>query len=180
MELSLIRRAFPPTLSVGRKICTPKTLGCIGNNFVCEKKHINEFMGYQSRPSQGPRQAKVLQLTLHAPLKRPYDFQGPFTIILHFPQNALSSPSKCFGTLYFGHCGTFSSRDPPGPLCMDPQMDPKVDPGRLILENPCQKRALRCPLMDRIDTFSRQTSSIWTNLNLLPGLMSVGHSVTEK
>ena len=36
---------------------------------------------------------------------------------------------------------------------MDPQMDPKIDPVRLILENPCQLKALQGPSKFQIDQF---------------------------
>ena len=35
----------------------------------------------------------------------------------------------------------------------DPQMDPKIDPARLILGNPCQLKALQGPSKVQIDHF---------------------------
>ena len=36
---------------------------------------------------------------------------------------------------------------------MDPQMDPKMDPARLILEDPCRLKALQGPSKVQIDQF---------------------------
>ena len=35
----------------------------------------------------------------------------------------------------------------------NPQMDPKIDPARLILEDPCRLKALQGPSMVQIDQF---------------------------
>ena len=36
---------------------------------------------------------------------------------------------------------------------MDPKMDPKIDPARQILEDPCQLKALQGPSKIQIDQF---------------------------
>ena len=36
---------------------------------------------------------------------------------------------------------------------MDIQMDPKIDPGRLIFEDPCRLKALQVPSKVQIDQF---------------------------
>ena len=38
---------------------------------------------------------------------------------------------------------------------MDPQMNPEMDPVRLIFGDPCQKKALKGPFKAHIDIFSR-------------------------
>ena len=76
-----------------------------------------------NRPSLGPT---------HYFKKRPYDFRDTASSCLSFQKNTFSKPSDHHGAcllslLYFTKAqGTL----------MDPQMDPKIDPARLILGDP--------------------------------------------
>ena len=51
------------------------------------------------------------------------------------------------------HCCTSPRLREPSWTFMDPQMDPKIDPARLILEDPCRLKALQGPSKVQIDQF---------------------------
>ena len=53
----------------------------------------------------------------------------------------------------YGHCCTSPRLREPSGTFMDPQMDPKIDPARLILEDPCRLKALQGPSKVQIDQF---------------------------
>ena len=55
----------------------------------------------------------------------------------------------------YGHCSTSPRLREPSPsgTFMDPQMDSKFDPARLILKDPCQVKALQGPSKVQIDQF---------------------------
>ena len=94
----------------------------------------------------------VLHWALQGPFKEPYDFQDPARLLLPFLKNTFSKPSEHRGThlwslLYFTKVqGTLMDLH-------GPQMDPKIDPARLILEDPCQLKALQGPSKVQIDQF---------------------------
>ena len=53
----------------------------------------------------------------------------------------------------YGHCCTSPRLREPSETFMDPQMDPQIYPARLILEDPCQSKALKGPSKVQIDQF---------------------------
>ena len=53
----------------------------------------------------------------------------------------------------YGHCCTSPRLREPIWTFMDPQMGPKIDAARLILEDPCQLKALQGPSKVQIDQF---------------------------
>ena len=53
----------------------------------------------------------------------------------------------------YGHCFTSPRLREPSGTFMDPQIDPKIDPTRLILEDPCRLKALQGPSKVQIDQF---------------------------
>ena len=79
----------------------------------------------------------------------PYNFQAYFRASLPFLQCTLSSPSHHFGTLFWSLWNSIRAR---GTL-LDPQMNPTMDPARLISGDPWQKRALQGPFMVQTDQF---------------------------
>ena len=63
---------------------------------------------------------------------------------------------------------------------MDPEADPRMDPERQILGDPCQIKAFQGPIKVHIDQVFTETSRQRKNLNVKPGLRSISHSVPEK
>ena len=64
---------------------------------------------------------------------------------------------------------------------MDPQMDPKIDPARLILEDPCQLKALQGPSKVQIDhffidlkTMDKLKNTAWFEINQTLGCGEIG------
>ena len=53
----------------------------------------------------------------------------------------------------FGHCPTVPMLRGPSWTFLDPQMDPEMDPARLISEDPWWKRARQGPFMAQTDQF---------------------------
>ena len=53
----------------------------------------------------------------------------------------------------YGHCCTSPRLREPSATFRYPQMDPKIDPARLILGNPCQLKALQGPSKVQINHF---------------------------
>ena len=53
----------------------------------------------------------------------------------------------------YGHCYTSLRLREPSGTFVDPQMDPEINPARLILEDPCQIKALQGPCDVHIDLF---------------------------
>ena len=70
----------------------------------------------------------------------------------HFYQKLIHMVRKTRGNFplnimehVYGHCCTSPRLREPSGTFMDPQMDPKIDPARLILEDPCRLKALQGP-----------------------------------
>ena len=52
---------------------------------------------------------------------------------------------------FYGHCCTSPRLREPSGTFVDPQMDPRIDPAKLILEDPCRLKALQGPSKVQID-----------------------------
>ena len=111
----------------------------------------------------------VLHWALQGPLKGPCDFRDSERPFSPFLKNTFSKLSEHYGTrllslLYFTKAqGTL----------MDPQMDPKIDPAMLILEDPCRLKALQGPSKVQIDqsffidikTTDKRKNTAWFEVN---------------
>ena len=94
----------------------------------------------------------VLHRALQGPLKGPWDFQDSARQFLPFLKNTFSKPSEYHGRVY-GHCWSSPRIREPSWTFIDPEMDPKVDPARLILGDPCRLKVLQGPSKVQSDPF---------------------------
>ena len=86
----------------------------------------------------------VLHWALQGPLKGPCDFQDPARLFLPFLKIHSLNRLNIMEHVY-GHCCTSPRLREPSETFMDPQMDSKINPVRLILEDPCRLKALQGP-----------------------------------
>ena len=81
----------------------------------------------------------------------------------------------------YGHFCTSPRLREPSWTFMDPQLDPKIDPARLILGDPCRLKALQGPSKVQIDQFffidpktmDKLKNTAWFEVNRTFGCRSI-------
>ena len=75
----------------------------------------------------------------------------------------------------YGHCCTSPRFREPSWTFMDPQMDPKIDPARLILEDPCLLKALQIDQFYFIDlkTTGKLRNTAWIEVSRTSGCRAI-------
>ena len=95
----------------------------------------------------------ILHWALQGPLKGSCDYRDSARLCLPFLKKINSlNPLNIMERVY-GHCCTSPRFREPSWNFLDPQMDPKIDPARLILGDPCKEKTLQGPFNVHIDQF---------------------------